>query len=149
MTARILVTGSRRFGDADLALTALSEARWKFGPFFVVVLGDAEGAGELPGMHGGRADVADLARLDDVVQCFERFLNRRVIVPAMDLVEVDVIGAESLQAGVDLSHDRLARQAGAIRAGAHPAIDLGGDHDLLAAGKILDCPAEDFFAAAE
>ena len=47
MTARILVTGSRRFGDADLALTALSEARWKFGPFFVVVHGDAEGADRL------------------------------------------------------------------------------------------------------
>ncbi len=41
---RILVTGSRRFGDYDLALTVLSEVRWEFGPHFVLVHGGAPGA---------------------------------------------------------------------------------------------------------
>lgn len=44
---RILVTGSRKFGDYDLALTALSEVRWEFGPDFTVVHGDADGADRL------------------------------------------------------------------------------------------------------
>jgi len=73
-----------------------------------VALGDAEGAGELPGVHGGGADIAGLTHLHDVVQRFQRLFDRGVIVPAMNLVEVDVIGAEALEAGVDLNHDCLA-----------------------------------------
>ena len=37
----------------------------------------------------------------------------------------------------------------AVRSRAHPAIDLGGDDDLVAAGEILDRAAEDLLAAAE
>jgi hypothetical protein len=37
----------------------------------------------------------------------------------------------------------------AIWAPAHPAIDLGGDDDLVATGEILDRAAEDFLAAPE
>jgi hypothetical protein len=61
-------------------------------------------------MHRRRADIAGLAGLNDIdiVERFERLLDRRVIVPSMDLVEVDVIGAEAPQARVDLGHDRLA-----------------------------------------
>ena len=114
-----------------------------------MLLGDAERAGELPGMHRRGADVAGLAGLDDVVQRFERLLDRRVVVQAVDLVEIDVVHAEPAQAVVDLGHDRLARQAGAVRAGAHPAIDLGGDDDLVAAGEVLDRAAEDLLAVAE
>ena len=44
---RLLVTGSREFGDHDLALTALSEARWTLGPEFIVVHGAARGADRL------------------------------------------------------------------------------------------------------
>ena len=69
---------------------------------------NAERAGKLPRMHRRRADIADLACLHDVVQRLQRLLDRRLVVPAMDLVEVDVIGAEAAQAGVELSHDRLA-----------------------------------------
>ncbi len=83
------------------------------------------------------------------MQRFERFLDRRVVVPTVDLVEIDVIHAEAAQARVDLGEDRFARQPGAVRAGAHPAINLGGDDDLVAAGKLLDCAAEDFLAVAE
>ena len=53
------------------------------------------------------------------------------------------------QAGVDLGQDRLARQAAAVGARAHRAIDLGGDHDLVAPREILDRAAEDLLAAAE
>src|SRR5713101_7703594 len=76
-------------------------------------------------------------------------LERRLVVPAVDLVEIDVIGTETPETGVDLHHDRLARQPGAIRSRAHAAIDLGGDHHLVAAREILDRAAEDLLAAPE
>src|SRR5207237_4944011 len=71
------------------------------------------------------------------------------MVEAVDLIQVDIIHAEPTQAVVDLGEDRLTRQSGAIGAGTHPAIDLGGNDDLVAAREILDRAAEDFFAAAE
>ena len=88
--------------------------------------------GELPRVHRGRAEVADLARLDDVVQRLHRLLDRGVGVEAVDLVEVDVVGAEPRERGVDLLEDRLARQALPARAVVHPDEDLGGEHDVLA-----------------
>src|SRR5437016_11084610 len=100
-------------------------------------------------MHRRRADIAGLAGLDDVVQRFDRLLDRRVVVPAMDLIEIDVIGAEAPQARIDFGHDRLARQAGAIGARPHPAIDLGSDDDLVSSGEILDRTPENLLAAAE
>ena len=51
--------------------------------FLVAVFGDAEGAGELPRVHRRGADIAGLARLDDVVQSFERFFDLGVVVQAM------------------------------------------------------------------
>jgi hypothetical protein len=102
-------------------------------------------------MHRRRADIAGLAGLNDIdiVERFERLLDRRVIVPSMDLVEVDVIGAEAPQARVDLGHDPLARQAGAIGSRPHPAIDLGSDDDLVSSVEILDRTPENLLAAAE
>jgi hypothetical protein len=41
-------------------------------------------------MHRRGTDVARLASLDDVVQRLERLLDRGIIIPAVDLVEVDV-----------------------------------------------------------
>src|SRR5271163_5245999 len=66
-----------------------------------VQIGNAECAGELPSMHRRRTDVAGLACLDDVVQSFESLLDRRVVIPAVDLVQIDIVGAETAQAGVD------------------------------------------------
>jgi hypothetical protein len=51
------------------------------------------------------------------VQRLERLFDRRRVVPAVDLIEIDVIGAEPAQAVVDLGEDGLARQARAVRPG--------------------------------
>ena len=67
----------------------------------------------------------------------------------MDLVEIDVIHAEAAEAGVDLGKDRLAGKPGAARAGAHASVYLGGDENLVAAGKVPDCATEDLCAVAE
>jgi len=49
---------------------------------------------------------------------------------------------------VDLGDDRLARQARAVGALEHAAVHLGGDHDLVAAGMLLQHPADDLLAGA-
>jgi len=83
------------------------------------------------------------------VQRLERLLDRRRVIKAVDLVEVDVVHPEPRQAGVDLGEDRLARQPGAVGARPHAPIDLGGDDDLVAAGEIADRAAENLLAVAE
>src|SRR4051812_4208365 len=60
----------------------------------------------------------------------------------MDLVEVDPVGLETPQAVVDLPDDPAARVAVLVRVVAHAAVDLGGEHDVLAAA-IGKCLADD------
>ncbi|MOA44993.1 hypothetical protein D3C78_1673420 [compost metagenome] len=64
--------------------------------------------GELPGIHRRCTDVARLAGLDHIMQSFHGFLDGGVVVPAVDLVKVDVVCAQAGEAGVDVGHDRLA-----------------------------------------
>ena len=67
-----------------------------------------------------------------VVERPQRLLERRDGIEAVDLVEIDVIEAEPLQAGRDLIHDVAARQPDRVRARPHPAAHLGRDDDVLA-----------------
>ena len=71
-----------------------------------------------PGARGRRARAGSLERRDRV--------------EAVDLVEIDVIEAEPLQAAGDLVHDVAARQADRVRPGPDPAAHLGRDDDVLA-----------------
>jgi hypothetical protein len=88
-------------------------------------LGGGEHPGELPGVHRRCADVERLAGLDDVAERLQRLLDRRRRVEAVDLVEVDVVGAQSAQAVVDGMQDVLARQAALVGVVAHRVEDLG------------------------
>ena len=63
-------------------------------------------------------------------------------VGAMDLVEVNVIRPKPIQAVFDLAQDRLARQPGAIRPFPHFAVHLGGDHNFVALGEVLQSASE-------
>ncbi len=105
--------------------------------------------GKLPGIHRRRADVAGFAGPHHVIQCFQRFFYRRVIIPAVDLVQVDVICSQALEAGVDRAEDVFAREAAIVGAWAHLKIDLGGDHYLVSgSGKIFQGFADNFFTSA-
>jgi hypothetical protein len=46
---------------------------------------------ELPRVHAARTDVAGFARAHDLVQHLHRLLDRRAVVPTVDLVEVDIV----------------------------------------------------------
>ena len=74
------------------------------------------GVGDLPGREVAVADVADLARADQVVERPERLLDRRRRVRGVDLVEVDVVGPEAAQAVLDRPDDPAARRAPLVRA---------------------------------
>src|SRR5260370_40161289 len=64
----------------------------------------------LPDLRGGEigaADVAHLALPHEIVQCPQRLLDRRVRIGTMEIVDVDPLGLEPLEARLD----RLARGA--------------------------------------
>src|SRR5918998_915813 len=97
-------------------------------------IGDPQRLHQLSGGVVGRADVADLPRLHQRVQSRQGLLLRGEAVPLVDLVEVDVIGAEPPQTRLDGAHDVVAGQALVVGAGAHRAADLGRDQALVAVG---------------
>ena len=99
----------------------------------VVEVCDVEGLGELPGVHGGGADVADFAGFDDVVESFHGLFDGGFVVPAMDLVEVDVVGLEAAKTLVELKEDLFAGEALAVGIVAHDAVELGGDDGVFPA----------------
>ena len=70
--------------------------------------GDAVGFGDLPRVKVGTAEVADLAGTDQVIGSAERFLDRRVRIGAVELVEVDVVEAQALEAFLGGFDDVLA-----------------------------------------
>ena len=114
-----------------------------------VRFGHVLGLRELPGVHAGCADVERLACPHHIVQRLHRLLDRRVRVPAVDLVEVHVIRAEALERGIDALHHMLARKPAVVRVAAHRVAQLGGDDHLVALGQLLEGAAGDLFTGAD
>src|SRR5699024_5284932 len=61
------------------------------------------------------ADVERLALPHDVGERLERLFERRLVVEAVSLVQVNVIGAEAAERAVDRFEDVLAAQPGVVR----------------------------------
>src|SRR5207302_8689478 len=70
-------------------------------------------------------------------------------IPAMDLLEVLVIGPKPLEALVDLAEDRLAREPGTIGSVMHFAMHLGGDDNLVPLGEVLQSASEELLTLAK
>ena len=93
------------------------------------------------------AHVADLARAHHVVQRGDRLLDGRGIVEAVNLVEIHVIRAQPPQAIVDGVKDVLARESPEVGIVAHRLVNLGGDHNSVAAAdEIAESPPHDLLA---
>ena len=103
---------------------------------------------ELPRRHVGDADVEHAARSDERVERLDHLLEVGRRIPDVGLVEVDVVGAETLQRGVDRLEQVLPRVASGVRPLAHGIAGLGGQNDLTPAGKLLDKPADRLLALA-
>ena len=76
-----------------------------------IFFGRGEIFGELPGIHGGGADIARLAAF--TTSCSASMVSSIGVcmVEAVDLVEIDIVHAQPLQRIVDGMQDVLARQA--------------------------------------
>jgi hypothetical protein len=80
----------------------------------------------------------------------KRFFEGRQRIEAVQLIEVDVVQLQALQAGVQLVHQVIARLTAAVGSLAHDAGGLGGDHQFVARqAKVLDRLAEQLFGLAE
>jgi hypothetical protein len=70
--------------------------------------------------------------VDEVGERAERLVEVGVRVRAVDLVEVDVVGAEPAQRVLDLGDDPAPRDPAPVRILTHRAEHLGGEHDVVA-----------------
>src|SRR6185369_669718 len=102
---------------------------------------------QLPREQVGRADVAHLAGAHQVVQRPQRLLDRRAAVGPVQLVQVDVVGFQALQAGLAGADDRAARSAEVVRSVAGAVAELGGDERLPALALQRD--AQSLFRLAD
>src|ERR1700693_1180198 len=101
---------------------------------------------ELPRVHGRRSDIANFAGLYYVVQCFKRFFDRGLVIPAMYLIQVHVVGSETTQALVEFIKDFFARETLAIRLVAHLGMHLCRDDNGFASGMCAQKSPKDLFA---
>src|SRR6202030_3910779 len=110
-------------------------------------LGDAEGLGDLPCLPVGAADVADFSLLDQGVESAKRLFDRGHGIVAMDLVQVDMVGLQTAEAGLHTVHNVAARSTDVISPWADAAIDLRRDHHILPRDvEVLQRLPENLFA---
>jgi hypothetical protein len=95
---------------------------------------------QLVGQEVGTSDVPDLARAHEVVERGQRLVDRRVLVVAVQLVQVDVVGPETAQRRLDRGQDVLAGVAAVERRGPRRHEALGRDDEPL---PLADQPAAD------
>ena len=102
-------------------------------PFF---LGQRERLGKLPGRHAARAYIAHLAAAHEGIKGFQGFFNRSGEIPAVDLIQVDVIHFESTQRIFTRLNNVLAAQPTTVWPGGHLAPYFGGNDDVIAYGQL-------------
>ena len=86
-------------------------------PLVVVVVGFPESLRQLPGRHRRRAEIVHAAVFDKASERGEGLLDRRIFVPAVDIVKIEVICPQVVKCVVDLTADMGARKPRAVGAG--------------------------------
>jgi len=79
--------------------------------------------------------IADLPRPHEVCQRVDRLLELGVRIVAVELVEVDPVGAQAPEAVLDGEDDPAARAAPLVRVGAHRRRELGRDDHAVAPSR--------------
>ena len=80
---------------------------------------------ELVAIHRGGTERPDFAGFHEVVQSLHRFLDRMLVVKAVNDVEIEVVGPEALQGAINLTVDRLAGKPSLVK------VDLRRNHHVL------------------
>ena len=99
-------------------------------------IGQVKRLAELPGKHRGCADVARFSGFHDIIERFKRLLDRCVVIPAVNLIKIDIIRSQSPQTIVDLSHDRFAGKPAAVHVLPHWEINFRRNNYFVAFCKI-------------
>ncbi len=97
-----------------------------------VPVGHGERLHQLPAAVVRRAHVADLAVAQERVERLQRLVERRLAVPLVHLVEVDVVGPEPPQARLARGDQVVAREPRVVRPVAHRHTRLGRDQRAIA-----------------
>ena len=102
--------------------------------------------GNLPGGKIRAADVTDFAGANEIIEGAKGLLDRCGGIGEMNLVEIDPVGAEALEAGLGGGDDVMA--GGALHGSGlvHGAAEFGGQDDALAV--LAEDLAEDGFRTA-
>src|SRR5450756_3014482 len=69
---------------------------------------------KLPRVHGRSTYVSCLPSLYNVVQCFHRLFDGGIVIPAVDIIEVYIIGSQSLKALINFTHNCLSGKSATI-----------------------------------
>src|SRR5262245_50707961 len=88
---------------------------------------------QMPAGKVGRADVTSLSRPDQVVEGAQSFFDRRKLVIAVELQQIDVVTVEAFQRGLAGLGDVLSARAHPMRPWLSPVAYLCGDQDVLSA----------------
>jgi hypothetical protein len=106
---------------------------WLLGPeaLKAAALGDPLRLDDLLGREGRAAEGADPSLPHQVTQHPQRLLDIGCVVGAMDLVQVDPVGPQPLEALLDRIEDPAPRVAAPVGTLAHREVDLGGEHDVV------------------
>src|SRR3712207_2500067 len=104
--------------------------------------------GELPGGVVGGADVEDLALRDQRLAGLPDLVPRRGRVDVVELVEVDPVGLHPAQRGLARPDQVPGGEERVVGPVAHRAVDLGGQHRLLAALAAAGEPAAEHLLGA-
>ncbi len=102
--------------------------------------------GDPPGAIIGDSEMTDLALANQITHRRHRRLERRVVVLLVEVIDIDVVGAETLQARIARLDDPFARQAALVRSVAHRVAQLGGEEPAIT--LLGDRRADDLFGAA-
>ncbi|MDT4849327.1 hypothetical protein FQZ97_834450 [compost metagenome] len=92
-----------------------------------VALGHRQRLHQVPAREVRRAHITQLARAHEVVERGQRFFDRRARIEAVQLEQVDVVGAQPLQRRIDRLHEVMARRAHVVRPLAAAEGGLGRD----------------------
>ncbi len=96
---------------------------------------------ELVAVHRRSSDGANLAGLDERVECLHRLLDRGFVVEAVDLVEVEVVRPKAAKRPFDFPLYCRLRQMTVVK------IHLGGDNDFVPGNTArLDRVSKEFLA---
>jgi hypothetical protein len=89
------------------------------------------GFGQLPGRIVGCANVAHLAHANQVVQRAQTLFDGCFIIPAVQVVQIDMVALQTAQAGFDPIHDVIAGCTFIVGSLALRKKDLGSQHKLF------------------